>query len=254
MVKLLILIILSGMFTAVTLLVLIVCIRYCDKILLRWYKAEPLDDVFISEIVQNLALDAGLRPPKIYLARSDMANAFTVGKGEKQASIVFTTAMLELLEPKELYGVVAHEIYHVKTELRKRSLAALFSGAISSVATLAFWSSLLLGFGAEDDPAPKLIKQFAMSVVAPHASMIINLIVNTRRSESEADSFSARLCGENKNLKRAIEKLGGETYAANPGHAHLYFVNPLPKETFNSLFETHPTVETRKNKLSGAEL
>ena len=252
--KILILAILAGLFTTITLLIIIVCVKYCDKILLRWYKAEPLNDVIISEIVQTLALDAGLRPPKTYLTHSDMANIFTVGKSEKQGSIVFTTALLELLEPEELKSVVAHELYHVQTGLRRRSLVALFAGAVASVATLAFWSSLLLGFGAEDDPAPRLIKKFAASVVAPHASMITNLTIKSKKSESEADRYSARLCGESENLKHAIEKTGVTKYAANPGHAHLYFVNPLPKETFNSLFETHPTVETRKNSLHGAEI
>jgi heat shock protein HtpX len=245
-----ILIVLLVLFSASFFLFIVFITHYSEKIILRWYKATRLENPVIIDAVQELAINTGFRPPSLYVVPSNMANAFTVGKGVKTASVVFTSKALEMLDNDELLSVFAHELYHINTNLRTRTVTAIFSGMIASIETIAFWGSLLLGFGQEDDPAPRFIKKIAASLAAPHASLIVNLF-NGKKREYEADKFGAELRGGTEHLASSLNKIGSTPYDVNPGHAHLFFVNPLPHDTFNSLFDTHPNVEHRVKIITG---
>jgi heat shock protein HtpX len=162
--------------------------------------------------------------------------------------LILTSAALALLDEGELKCVVAHELYHVKKGLTIRTVAATYAGIITSISALAFWFSLLLGFGNEDDPAPVMVKKFAMSLAAPHAALIVS-IVSHKFQEIKADAFGMKFCSNSHNLSTALMKIGVANYDVNPGHSHLFFVNPLRKEIFSSLFETHPVNEDRIKRL-----
>jgi heat shock protein HtpX len=224
-------------------------VYFSDKIILRWYSAKRLNDPNIEGIVTGISKKADLNSPKLYVTTSNMPNLFSIGKGSKNASVILTSSVLTLLDEKELKCTLAHELYHIKKGLRRRTVAATFAGIIASISTLAFWISLLLGFGNEEDPAPNLIKKFAMSLGAPHASLIVNL-ASKKDQEIKADAFGVKFCSNSNNLSTALMKIGVAKYEANPGHAHLFFVNPLRKDIFNSLFETHPTNDNRIKRLT----
>jgi heat shock protein HtpX len=223
-------------------------IYYSDRIILKWYSAKRLNDPKIEEMVKGISKKAGVNSPRLYVATSNMPNLFTVGKGSKNASLILTSSVLALLDEEELKCALAHELYHIKKGLRKRTVAATFAGLIASISTVAFWLSLLLGFGQEDDPAPNLIKKFAMSLGAPHAALIVNL-ASEEDQEIKADAFGAKFCSSSDNLSTALMKIGVANHEVNPGHAHLFFVNPLRREIFNSLFETHPPSDDRIKRL-----
>jgi heat shock protein HtpX len=223
-------------------------IYYCDKIILKWYSTKKLDDIKIEGIVKGISKKAGVNPPRLYVATSNMPNLFSVGKGSKNTSLVLTSSAIALLEEEEIKCTLAHEFYHIKKGLRRRTVAATFAGIIASISTLAFWSSMLLGFGQEEDMSPNLIRKIAMSLGAPHAALIVNL-ARGKDEEIKADSFGAKYCSSSNNLATALMKIGVANYEVNPGHAHLFFANPLRKEIFNSLFETHPTNDYRIKRL-----
>jgi heat shock protein HtpX len=223
-------------------------VYFSDRIILRWYSAKSLNDPKIEEIVKSISKKASINSPRLYVVTSNMPNLFSVGKGSKNASLVLTSSVLALLDEEELKCALAHELYHIKKGLRRRTVAATFAGIITSISTLAFWFSLLLGFGNEDDPAPNLIRKFAISLGAPHSALIVSL-ARGEEQETKADSFGAKFCSSSNNLSTALMKIGVANYEINPGHAHLFFAYPLRKEIFNSLFETHPTNDYRIKRL-----
>jgi heat shock protein HtpX len=220
---------------------------FSDRIMLRWYRVRVVEDSRVNTILQDLAAKAEISVPRLYAMDSEAPNVFSVGS-PRRASIVITSAAMDVLDEEELEGVLAHEAYHIKNGLRIRTASAAFAGVLTSMATAALWGSLLLGFGQEHDPAPRLIRSFTMALFAPHAAMITRL-ANERSREFEADEYSANLCNPEK-LARALEKMDRQM-PINPSHAHLFIMNPLKEETFNFLFDSHPALSERIRRLEG---
>jgi heat shock protein HtpX len=192
-----------------------------------------------------------------------MPNAFATGRSVRHTSIVVTNALLDLLDNDELEAVIAHELAHVKNgDTALGSIVAVMAGTLAALATCAFWCSIFTGFGQEDDPAPNLIKFFVTSLVAPVAALIIQLMVSQSR-EYRADAQSVRMVEKPHTLISAVEKLDlkltSDTFAVNPSHVHLFFMNPLHGDeitvmdfrlpTYHLLFRTHPPTQSRLSAL-----
>jgi heat shock protein HtpX len=248
-----ILILLLSFAFSLGLITFIIIYSLADKIMLRWYRAHKIEDAKLNAILRTLAMKVDIPVPRLYSMELSMPNIFSVGKGQGNASIVITTSALDLLDKKELECIIAHEMYHIKNDLSNRTISAAFAGILTSMATVAFWGSLFLGFGQESDPAPKLIRSFAMSLLAPPAALLVALAV-PRSVEFKADKLSAELCRKPERLARALVRMDEHRMIdVSPSHAHFFIVNPLQNDTFNSLFDFHPPTGERITCLEGTK-
>jgi len=254
-------------FVFVLLLVLAIYFYFfSDKILLRWYHAKEVSDANspLYEIVHRLATKTGIPAPRIFIVESAMPNAFATGRNAEHASIVVTNALTELLDKEEIEAVLAHELTHVKNgDTLIGTEVAVLAGALTALATVAFWGSIFTGFGQEDDPAPNIIKFFVTSLVAPIAAVIIQLALSQSR-EYVTDEQSVSLHGKPDKLVSALQKieerLKSGAFEVNPSHVHLFIMNPLHNNeefsvldfrlpTYHFLFRTHPATEKRVERL-----
>jgi heat shock protein HtpX len=226
----------------------------CDTILHRWYHLEEVgfkDEIY--KVMLNLTSRAGLDVPKLYIVESPDLNSFSI-TGKNSSSIILTTAAVDRLDHEELEVLIAHEMGHIVNSNRPVLFITVMAGMLTMISTAALWGALLTGFGQEYDPAPQLIRSYAMALVAPPAAAMIQLITS-RSKEFEADAYGAGLCGAPKlidtleyldNYPKMLDKI-------NPAHANLFFVNPLKSNIFNSLFNTHPPINERIKRLEEAQ-
>ncbi len=225
--------------------------RFSDMIILRWYNArEAEEESEHFKILHPLAEKSDIPCPKLYTIKSSMSNVFSLGKCPENASIVITTEAINLLDSEELESVFAHEVFHIKSkDTRTATITAALGGIFTASANFALFGAMFLGFGQSSDPAPRLIRLFTMSLFAPHAAFIIHLTKPGSR-EYAADEYSAKLCKKSEKLASALKKMEGIKLQMNPSHAHLFIINPLNDEIFNSLFDTHPSTEKRVKHLN----
>ncbi len=260
------LITITGFVLAVVLVLALLFYFFSAQILLRWYHAKEVQDKNspVCEIVHRLATKADIPVPKVFIVESAMPNAFAVGRNRKNAAIVVTSALTELLDKEEIEAVLAHELTHVKNgDTLIGTEVAVLSGTLTAFATIAFWGSIFTGFGQEDDPAPNIIKIFVTSLVAPIAAVIIQLALSKSR-EYVADEQSVRMHdGKTDKLASALhkidERLKSGTFEVNPAHVHLFIMNPLHDDeftvmdfrlpTYHFLFHTHPATGERVERL-----
>lgn len=232
---------------------------YSDKIVLSMYRAReitPQEVPDIYEMVRSLTQRAGLPMPKIYLIPQDTPNAFATGRNPQHAVIAVTRGLLELMDKKEIQGVLAHELAHVKNrDILIGSIAATLAGAVMVLATMARWSALFAGAGGDDEEGGLgIVGLIVMSIIAPLAAMFIQMAISRSR-EYLADDTGASFAGDPEGLARALEKLG--TYsrkiplAANPSTAHMFIVNPLSAKGLMNFFSTHPPLASRIARLRG---
>lgn len=223
---------------------------FSDKIALSMSGAievGPDEAPGLHAIVRRLTSRAGLPMPRVYVMPQAAPNAFATGRGPGHASVAVTEGLLQALDTRELEGVLAHEVAHIKNrDILIASVAAMLAGALSQLANLFQWTTL---FGGHDDEeGPGLVGELALAVVAPFAAMLIQMAISRSR-EFEADRVGAQLCGDPMALARALDKIERYAHAVpmavNPGTAHMYIVNPMAVGAWlASLFSTHPpTVE-----------
>jgi heat shock protein HtpX len=240
-------------FILIILVVLFFFYIQSDKILHRWYNLEQVgfkDEIY--KVMLNLTSRAGLDVPKLYLVDYPDPNSFSI-KGKNSSSIILTTAAVDRLDHKELEALMAHEMGHIINSNRPGIFFTMAAGMLTMLSTAALWGALLTGFGQEYDPAPQLIRSYAMALVAPPAAAMIQL-ATPRSKEFVADAYSAGLCGAPK-LIETLEYLDNYPKMLdeiNPAHANLFFVNPLKSNIFNSLFNTHPPINERIKRLEEA--
>ncbi len=223
---------------------------WSDKIVLRLYHAQPVGPQQAPElhqIVERLAMKAGIPMPRLYVVPGPALNAFATGRSPKHAAVAVTEGMLAALDREELEGVLAHELSHVvNRDTLVSTVAATIAGAISWVAH----PFMLMGGGDDDSPNP--IAALAMMILAPLAAMMIQMAVSRSR-EYGADDTGARLVGYPQGLARALRKLQAAATRiplnAEPGTAHLFIVNPLTGRGLARLFSTHPPLEDRIARL-----
>jgi len=231
---------------------------FSDKIVLAMYGARQVSEAdapMLYRIVHNLTVRAGLPMPKLYIIPSEAANAFATGRNPHHAAVAVTEGILRLMNERELTGVLAHELSHVKNrDILISSIAATLAGVIMMVANMARWAAIFGGFNRDDDRdgGGGIIGLIAMSILAPMAAMIIQMAISRTR-EYAADATGARMSGDPLGLASALKKLGMASERipldASPQTAHFFIVNPLSGRSFMQLFSTHPPLEDRIARL-----
>src|SRR5215471_10224203 len=231
---------------------------FSDKIALASYSAQPVTETEnpevyrrVAPIVGGLAQRMGLPMPKLWLLPEASPNAFATGRNPAHASVAFTTGILQVMDDRELEGVVAHELGHVlHRDILISSVAATIAAAITSIARMAFWFS-----GArrnDDDEGGGGLGSILMIFLAPIAALLIQMAISRTR-EFDADEASAKYTGTPYNLISALQKL--EAYSkqipmdASPATAHMFIIKPFSAGMFLKLFSTHPSTEDRIARL-----
>lgn len=231
-----------------------------DKIVLAISRAKPVkkeDYPHLYNVVEGLAIAAGLPKPRCYVIDDTAPNAFASGRNPKNSVIVVTKGLLEKLNRAELEGVIAHEMAHIKNyDVLVQTLAVVMVGV---VVLLSDWilRSFFWGRGRRKSSAKEggnaaaifLVVGLVLAVLSPLIAQFIRLAISRKR-EFLADANGALLTRYPPGLASALRKLSADKEpleAANKATAHLYIVNPLKdiKGKVNKLFSTHPPVEKR---------
>jgi len=232
---------------------------FSDRIALMAHRAQPvtreqLPEVY--EIVERLCRKAGLPMPRVYVIPSETPNAFATGRNPEHAAVAVTEGILRLLDKRQLEGVLAHELSHVKNrDVLIATIAAAVAGLISALGHAIQWGAFL-GFGRRsDDEGGNPIAALAWALLAPLIALVIQLAVSRSR-EFGADASGAELVGDPEPLAEALLALeqGNEVRPyeyAGPATAHLFIVNPFSGMggKMLSLFSTHPPLEERVRRL-----
>ena len=231
---------------------------YSDKLALSMAgarEAAPAEAPGLHRIVEEIAYLTGMPKPRVYVVDSPSPNAFATGRDPKHAAVAVTTGIMSLLDERELRGVLAHELAHVRNrDTLIATIAATIAGAISMLAQMAQWALLFGGFGRrDDDESPGLVGGLFTIILAPIIATIIQLAISRAR-EYEADATGARLVHDPLALASALQKLQCGTEVrpmvnANPATAHLFIVNPFSGLNFAGWFSTHPPTEDRVRRL-----
>lgn len=252
----------SWMFIAVLFSVLSSFISYYwgDKMVLAMSGARPADrkrDFDFYTVAENLAIAAGMPKPKLYIIDDTAMNAFATGRDPKHAVICATTGILDRLERRELEGVIAHELSHIKNfDTRLMAVVAVLVGTIAFMADM-FMRSLWWGGGRRSRDSDNslggilLIAGIVLAILSPIIATLIQLAVSRKR-EYLADATGAYLTRYPEGLARALEKLSKDKEvleAATNATAHLYITNPFKGKSFGAwfsgLFNTHPPITDR---------
>ncbi|OGS22079.1 MAG: protease HtpX [Elusimicrobia bacterium RIFOXYA2_FULL_39_19] len=230
---------------------------FSDKIVLMMYRAKEVkqnEATNLYSLVANVSQQAQMPMPKIYMIESPAPNAFATGRSPAHSAVAFTSGILSLLDNRELSGVIAHELSHIKNRDTLISvMAASIAGAIFMLARMAQWAMMFGGMGSRDDNnRGGGMLALVLVIIAPIAAMVIQLAISRAR-EYVADESAAKISGDPLALANALRKLTEITKRvpmnSNPATAHLFIVNPLKAENLLSLFSTHPPINERIRRL-----
>lgn len=237
---------------------------YSDKIALAVSGAKPVSEVNSPQlytIVRHLSTRAGLPMPRVYMTPAQEPNAFATGRNPQTAVIVVNRGLLDVLTERELTGVLAHEMSHIRhRDILIASIAAALAGAITWIAELLRWG-MFFGFsGNNDNRNQNVVADLAFIILAPVAALLIQLAISRSR-EYKADAGAAHLMRDPDALADALAKLGHTSRfgtrsrgqrqqpAAAAAMAHMYIVNPLSGAQLGGLFSTHPPMDERIRRL-----
>ena len=240
---------------------------FSDKIVLRMTGAKPVsreENRDLWNIVENLAITAGLPMPKVYIVNDPAPNAFATGRNPEHAVVAVTTGLLQILDRNELEGVVAHELAHIgNRDMLVMTVAVVLAGFIAILADI-FMRSLWFGGGNNRDRHPAfLVIAIVGIILAPIAAQLIKMAVSRKR-EYLADASGALLTRYPEGLASALEKIsshGRPMQRASHATAHLFISDPFGKEGKRSitqriggLFQTHPPAQERIRILRGMDV
>lgn len=220
-----------------------------DKMVLRMYGARQVDEASAPDLVKmvkQLAHNADLPMPKVFIMDNDQPNAFATGRNPENAAVAATTGLLSRLTPQEVAGVMAHELAHVKNrDTLTMTITATLAGAISMLANFALF------FGGSRNNPLGIIGAIALMILAPLAAAVVQMAISRAR-EYEADKTGAEICGRPLWLASALEKIEGfasridnNVAERNPASASLFIINPLHTQKSDALFSTHPNTANR---------
>lgn len=214
---------------------------------------EKRDNPRLYRTVENLAITEGLPMPKVYIIDDPAPNAFATGRDPKHASVAATTGLLDILNDKELEGVMAHELGHVKNyDIRVSMIAFALVAVIGLLADILLH---LTWFRDNDDDSSLgqivFVVGIIAAILAPLAATLIQLAISRKR-EYLADATGALTTRYPDGLAHALAKIqshGSGMKRQNSSTAHLFFANPLKKGSIAGLFSTHPPIEERIRRL-----
>jgi heat shock protein HtpX len=229
---------------------------FSDKMVLKMYNAREVDETSAPRfyaMVRELAQRADLPMPRVYLIQEDQPNAFATGRNPQNAAVAATTGILQLLSERELRGVMAHELAHVRhRDILISTISATMAGAISALANFA----MLFGGRSSDGRPANPLAGIVVALLAPLAASLIQMAISRAR-EYEADRGGAEISGDPVALADALGKI--QMYAegripmapaeAHPETAQMMILNPLSGGGLKSLFSTHPPTAERIARL-----
>ncbi len=228
---------------------------FSDRLVLRMYNAQEVDESTAPQfyrMVRELAQRAQLPMPRVYLIEENAPNAFATGRNPQNAAVAATTGILRVLSDRELRGVMAHELAHVKhRDILISTISATMAGAIGMLANFAM---LFGGRDSEGRPSNPIVSILVM-MLAPIAASLIQMAISRAR-EFEADRGGAEISGDPQALASALQKihryaqgLPMETAERHPETAQMMIMNPLSGGGLRGLFSTHPSTEERVERL-----
>ena len=228
---------------------------FSDKMVLKMYNAREVDETTAPgfyRMVSELAKRADLPMPRVYIIDEDAPNAFATGRNPQHAAVAATTGIMRVLSERELRGVMAHELAHVKhRDILISTISATMAGAISMLANFAMM------FGSRDSEGRPTnpIATIAVMILAPLAASLIQMAISRAR-EFEADRGGAEISGDPRALASALDKINRyargiplEATERHPETAQMMIVNPLSGGGLRGLFSTHPATEDRIERL-----
>ena len=230
---------------------------FSDKIVLKMYRAMPVGPEHpLYQITARLAQRAGLPMPNVYVIPDASPNAFATGRNPSHAAVAATEGVLRLLDEREIEGVIAHELAHVKhRDILISSVAATMGAAIMMVARMAQFAAFFGGGRSDDrEGGTNPIAMLATVILAPIAAMLIQAAISRSR-EFGADAGGAEIAGTPYGLVDALKKLEFAAKRipmdANPATAHMFIMKPFSVSGMLSVFSTHPPTEARVRALLG---
>ncbi|MCY3973744.1 MAG: zinc metalloprotease HtpX [Candidatus Dadabacteria bacterium] len=232
---------------------------WSDKIVLKMYKAQEVDENSAPQIyadVRELARNAGLPMPRVYIVPEEAPNAFATGRSPSHSAVAVTRGIVKLLDRHELKGVLAHELAHIKNrDILVGSIAATIAAAISYIAWMAQFAAIFGGGGGRDG-RNNVFVLLAMAIVAPLAATIVRLAISRTR-EFGADREGAAICMNPMFLADALRKMDhfakripfNVSEQAAESTEHMMIVSPVIGGGFAKLFSTHPPTGERIKRL-----
>ena len=224
-----------------------------DKVLLSMYGARPVDEAAEPELVhlvQQLAVQAGLPMPKVYIVQNDQPNAFATGRNPEHAAVCVTSGLLRNVDQEELAGVLAHELSHVKhRDTLIMTIVATIAGAVSMLANFALF------FGDNRRNPFGFVGLLLVTLLAPIAAMLVQMAISRSR-EFDADREGAQISGRPlwlasalQKIERVAEVIPNAEAQSHPATAHMFIINPLHGGGLAGLFSSHPPTEERTARL-----
>ncbi len=223
---------------------------------LRMTNAQPVSEAEAPRLyamTRGLAERAGIPMPALYVIHEDQPNAFATGRGPSNAAVAVNSGLIALMDERQVAGVVAHELAHIKhRDTLVMSIAATLSGAIGM---LAQFGGMFAMRGRDGQRSSNPIAGILLIILGPIAAAIVQMAISRAR-EYEADREGAEICGDPEWLAGALERL--ESYSAravnegaeaNPAMAHMFIINPLSGGGLRGLFTTHPPTAERVARL-----
>lgn len=228
---------------------------FSDKIVLAMYRAKEVTRESAPKfynMVEELAKNANLPMPKVYIINDSTPNAFATGRNPRNAAVAATTGILQGLNNEELAGVMAHELAHVKNrDILTGTIASTLVGTITFVAHMAGWA-MMFGRGTSRDSANGIVS-LVLLILAPITATLIQMAISRSR-EFAADAGGASISGNPMALASALNKISRANQIkpvehVSPASAHMFIVNPLTGGGIAKLFSTHPPIEERIKRL-----
>jgi len=228
---------------------------YSDKIVLKMQRARPLSESEapgLHAMVRELAHNAQIPMPRVYIIPEQQPNAFATGRNPENGVVAVTEGIMRILDERELRGVIAHELAHIKNrDILIASIGAMMATAISYIANMLQFAAFF-GGGRSDEEGGSPVAALAMAFIAPIAAMFIQMAISRSR-EFIADRTGAQISGDPEGLARALAKLhmGAQRIPAQvqPASASLFIVSPFAGGGMQKMFSTHPPMEERIAKL-----